>query len=125
MPRPLRPVADGLLYHAINRGNNRARVFFAAADGARLGGGRFAVPRPRRTIRRAASARNQRLDGGGFGSIFGRRHSGGRAGKYGFAAMNKAVRRKLFLACVILLLDAVTWVGGWMDHARQFQESAE
>jgi putative transposase len=32
MPRPLRPVADGLLYHAINRGNNRARVFFAAAD---------------------------------------------------------------------------------------------
>jgi REP-associated tyrosine transposase len=32
MPRPLRPVADGLLYHAINRGNNRAAVFRAAAD---------------------------------------------------------------------------------------------
>ena len=32
MPRPLRPVADGLLYCAINRGNNRARVFFAAGD---------------------------------------------------------------------------------------------
>ena len=32
MPRPLRPVADGLLYHAMNRGNNRARVFFAADD---------------------------------------------------------------------------------------------
>ncbi len=29
MPRPLRPVADGLLYHALNRGNNRAAVFFA------------------------------------------------------------------------------------------------
>ncbi len=32
MPRPLRPVANGLLYHAINRGNNRAAVFSAAAD---------------------------------------------------------------------------------------------
>ena len=32
MPRPLRPVADGLLYHAINRGNNRAPVFRAADD---------------------------------------------------------------------------------------------
>ena len=32
MPRPLRPVADGLLYHAINRGNNRARVFLAPDD---------------------------------------------------------------------------------------------
>jgi putative transposase len=32
MPRPLRPVADGLLYHAINRGNNRAAVFRAADD---------------------------------------------------------------------------------------------
>ncbi len=32
MPRPPRPVADGLLYHALNRGNNRAAVFFEAAD---------------------------------------------------------------------------------------------
>ncbi|HVS39861.1 MAG TPA: transposase [Gemmataceae bacterium] len=31
MGRPLRPVADGLVYHAINRGNNRDRVF--ADDG--------------------------------------------------------------------------------------------
>src|ERR1035438_1552545 len=23
MPRPLRPIADGLIYHVINRGNNR------------------------------------------------------------------------------------------------------
>ena len=28
----MRPVAEGLLYHAVNRGDNRARVFFAAAD---------------------------------------------------------------------------------------------
>lgn len=27
MGRPLRPVADGLVYHALNRGNNRQRVF--------------------------------------------------------------------------------------------------
>jgi putative transposase len=32
MPRPLRPVADGLLYHALNRGNNRAPVFFTPED---------------------------------------------------------------------------------------------
>ncbi len=32
MPRVPRPVADGLLYHAINRGNNRAAVFFAPTD---------------------------------------------------------------------------------------------
>ena len=32
MPRWPRPVADGLLYHAINRGNNRAAVFATAAD---------------------------------------------------------------------------------------------
>jgi putative transposase len=32
MGRPLRPVADALLYHALNRGNNRHRVFFSAAD---------------------------------------------------------------------------------------------
>ena len=32
MPRLPRPVADGLLYHAINRGNNRAAVFASAAD---------------------------------------------------------------------------------------------
>jgi putative transposase len=32
MPRPPRPVADGLLYHALNRGNNRAAVFFGTAD---------------------------------------------------------------------------------------------
>jgi len=32
MGRPLRPVADGLIYHAINRGNNRERVFFGAGD---------------------------------------------------------------------------------------------
>jgi putative transposase len=32
MPRLLRPIADGLLYHALNRGNNRAPVFGAEAD---------------------------------------------------------------------------------------------
>jgi putative transposase len=32
MPRALRPVADGLLYHALNRGNNRAAVFFTPED---------------------------------------------------------------------------------------------
>ncbi len=32
MPRPLRPVADGLLYHALNRGNNRAAVFRGRDD---------------------------------------------------------------------------------------------
>ena len=32
MPRAPRPLADGLLYHAINRGNNRAAVFFATED---------------------------------------------------------------------------------------------
>ncbi len=32
MPRQPRPVADGLLYHALNRGNNRADVFDTAAD---------------------------------------------------------------------------------------------
>jgi putative transposase len=32
MPRAPRPVADGLLYHAMNRGNNRAPIFFAAED---------------------------------------------------------------------------------------------
>jgi len=31
MPRQPRPVADGLVYHALNRGNNRAPVFFADA----------------------------------------------------------------------------------------------
>lgn len=32
MPRPLRPVAEGLIYHVINRGNNRQAVFRKAAD---------------------------------------------------------------------------------------------
>ncbi len=32
MGRPLRPVADGLVYHAINRGNNRERVFLEEED---------------------------------------------------------------------------------------------
>jgi hypothetical protein len=32
MGRPLRPVADGLVYHAINRGNNRDRVFCDDGD---------------------------------------------------------------------------------------------
>src|SRR4249920_2266680 len=32
MGRPPRPVADGLIYHAINRGNNRDRVFYGKAD---------------------------------------------------------------------------------------------
>jgi hypothetical protein len=27
MPRPLRPIGDGLIYHVINRGNNRQNVF--------------------------------------------------------------------------------------------------
>ncbi len=53
------------------------------ADGARVGGGRIAVSRARRTIRRTALARKQRLDGGRFSSIFERRYIGGRAGEYG------------------------------------------
>jgi putative transposase len=32
MPRLPRPIADGLLYHTLNRGNNRAAVFAAARD---------------------------------------------------------------------------------------------
>jgi putative transposase len=32
MPRPLRPIDDGLVYHVINRGNNRQDVFRKAAD---------------------------------------------------------------------------------------------
>jgi len=32
MPRPLRPVADGLVYHVINRGNNRQTVFGTEGD---------------------------------------------------------------------------------------------
>jgi putative transposase len=32
MPRLPRPIADGLLYHALNRGNNRAPIFFSAED---------------------------------------------------------------------------------------------
>jgi putative transposase len=32
MPRQPRPVADGLLYHALNRGNNRAAVFHTPND---------------------------------------------------------------------------------------------
>jgi putative transposase len=32
MPRPPRPVADGLIYHVINRGNNRQEVFHKPGD---------------------------------------------------------------------------------------------
>ncbi len=32
MPRPLRPIDEGLIYHVINRGNNRQRVFCKKAD---------------------------------------------------------------------------------------------
>ncbi len=32
MPRPLRPIDDGLIYHVINRGNNRHDVFHKEAD---------------------------------------------------------------------------------------------
>ena len=32
MARPLRPIADGLVYHVINRGNNRQQVFFEDGD---------------------------------------------------------------------------------------------
>ena len=32
MPRPLRPIDDGLVYHVINRGNNRQDVFQKPAD---------------------------------------------------------------------------------------------
>ena len=32
MPRPLRPIDDGLVYHVINRGNNRQPVFFDDGD---------------------------------------------------------------------------------------------
>jgi REP-associated tyrosine transposase len=32
MPRPLRPVGDRLVYHVINRGNNRAPVFLDDGD---------------------------------------------------------------------------------------------
>ena len=32
MPRPLRPIADGLVYHVINRGNNRQPVFHDEGD---------------------------------------------------------------------------------------------
>ena len=32
MPRPLRPIAEGLVYHVINRGNNRQKVFRKESD---------------------------------------------------------------------------------------------
>jgi putative transposase len=32
MPRPLRAIEDGLIYHVINRGNNRQHVFQKPAD---------------------------------------------------------------------------------------------
>ena len=32
MPRPLRPIDDGLIYHVINRGNNRQPVFVKKGD---------------------------------------------------------------------------------------------
>ena len=32
MPRPLRPIADGLIYHVINRGNGCQPVFFGEGD---------------------------------------------------------------------------------------------
>jgi putative transposase len=32
MPRPLRPIDDGLVYHVINRGNNRQPVFHVEGD---------------------------------------------------------------------------------------------
>ncbi|HTU25127.1 MAG TPA: transposase [Pirellulales bacterium] len=32
MPRPLRPIDDGLIYHVINRGNNRQKVFHKRGD---------------------------------------------------------------------------------------------
>ena len=32
MARPLRPIADGLVYHVIARGNNRQDVFFDDGD---------------------------------------------------------------------------------------------
>jgi putative transposase len=32
MPRPLRPIADRLTYHVINRGNNRSPIFFEDGD---------------------------------------------------------------------------------------------
>lgn len=32
MPRPLRAIDDGLIYHVINRGNNRQKVFRKSAD---------------------------------------------------------------------------------------------
>ncbi len=32
MPRPLRPIADGLIYHVINRGNGRQKVFLHEGD---------------------------------------------------------------------------------------------
>jgi len=34
MPRPLRRIADGLVYHVINRGNNRQAVFDSEGDNA-------------------------------------------------------------------------------------------
>jgi hypothetical protein len=32
MPRPLRPIDDGLIYHVINRDNNRQQVFDGEGD---------------------------------------------------------------------------------------------
>jgi len=32
MSRPLRPISAGLIYHVINRGNNRQPVFFGEGD---------------------------------------------------------------------------------------------
>jgi putative transposase len=36
MPRTARAIVGGMIYHVLNRGNNRARVFHSAADYARF-----------------------------------------------------------------------------------------
>src|SRR3954469_16265062 len=52
MPRPLRPIDDQLVYHVINRGNNRAPVFFQ--DGAITAYESFPKPPPPRRRRWSA-----------------------------------------------------------------------
>lgn len=34
-------------------------------------------------------------------------------------------KRKLLLGCVVVLLYAGTWVGGWNSHARQLEDHAD
>jgi hypothetical protein len=53
MPRPLRPIDDGLIHHVINRGNNRQELFHKPDDFQAY----FSAPLPGPHARPLAAAR--------------------------------------------------------------------